>query len=153
MRRGPIFRGPVGLTPAEHRIAAGLAIVVLLGAGYAAVDRLSRPAPHVEYELRTLPVAAADETPGPLSSGVDRSGQPGTSRTSWVYGRLDLNAADYADLLRLPGIGPVLAERIVEYRDRHGPFYAVDSLINVTGIGPAKLDKLRESVCVREAGE
>jgi competence protein ComEA len=63
-------------------------------------------------------------------------------------GLLDINAADSETLQTLPGIGPVLAGRIIEYRDEHGPFATVDDLINVKGIGQATLEKLRPLIAV-----
>lgn len=63
--------------------------------------------------------------------------------------RLDLNSASAPELERLPGIGPALAEEIVEYRTANGPFEEVDDLLNVSGIGPAKLDAIRDLVEVR----
>lgn len=62
-------------------------------------------------------------------------------------GLVDLNAADVAALDALPGIGPVLAQRIVEHRAEH-PFTTVDELADVRGIGPALLENLRRSVHV-----
>jgi len=59
---------------------------------------------------------------------------------------LDLNRADVEDLMTLPGIGPVLAERIVMHREEHGPFEAVDCLLDVDGIGPATLERLEDLV-------
>lgn len=59
---------------------------------------------------------------------------------------LDLNTADVPELERLPGIGPSLAEKIVAYREANGPFGEVDDLLNVSGIGPAKLDAIRDLV-------
>ncbi|QUC01476.1 helix-hairpin-helix domain-containing protein [Cellulosimicrobium cellulans] len=61
---------------------------------------------------------------------------------------VDLNAADAAALDTLPGIGPVLAERIVAWRDENGPFTAVDELGEVSGIGPAVLEDVRDLVRV-----
>jgi competence protein ComEA len=59
---------------------------------------------------------------------------------------VDLNAADAAALEALPGVGPVLAERIVAHRTEYGPFTTVEDLLDVPGIGEAKLAQLRDSV-------
>lgn len=61
---------------------------------------------------------------------------------------VDLNAADVAALDALPGIGPVLAERIVTWRTEHGRFTSVDELAEVPGIGPSLLGDLRDRVRV-----
>ncbi|MBN2537122.1 helix-hairpin-helix domain-containing protein [candidate division WOR-3 bacterium] len=60
--------------------------------------------------------------------------------------RVDLNTAEAWELELLPGIGPKLALRIIEYRDRHGPFRSPGDLLKVNGIGPKKLDAIRELV-------
>jgi competence protein ComEA len=62
--------------------------------------------------------------------------------------RVDLNAATAAELDALPGIGPVLAQRIVDHRTRNGPFRSVDQLDDVPGIGPAIAAELAELVAV-----
>lgn len=62
-------------------------------------------------------------------------------------GLVDLNGADAVALQELPGVGPVLAERIVERRDER-PFTTVDELDEVTGIGPALMERLRPRVRV-----
>ncbi|HET6946875.1 MAG TPA: ComEA family DNA-binding protein [bacterium] len=62
---------------------------------------------------------------------------------------VDLNAADTSALEQVPGIGPVLARRIVAHRDRHGPFYRLEDLLAVEGIGPRLLARLREHVVIR----
>ncbi|HSH45844.1 MAG TPA: helix-hairpin-helix domain-containing protein, partial [Longimicrobiales bacterium] len=61
---------------------------------------------------------------------------------------VDLNAADAVALTSLPGIGPVLAERIVAYRDSVGRFGDVDALMAVKGVGEATLERIRASVTV-----
>jgi len=61
---------------------------------------------------------------------------------------VDLNTADAAALDALPGIGPVLAQRIVDHRTQNGPFTSVDQLDEVSGIGPALLGRLRDLVRV-----
>jgi competence protein ComEA len=61
---------------------------------------------------------------------------------------LNVNTATPQDLERLPFIGEYLADRIVTFRGRHGPFLSVDSLLRVPGIGPATLDKIRNRLRV-----
>jgi competence protein ComEA len=63
-------------------------------------------------------------------------------------GQIRINRATVAELEELPGVGPVLAERIAAYRDEHGPFAAVEDLLDVPGIGEGKLATLRESVAL-----
>ena len=63
---------------------------------------------------------------------------------------LDLNRASLADLMRLPGVGPVLDRRIVEARESAGRFRALDDLGAVRGLGRAKLERLRRFVGVLE---
>ncbi len=59
---------------------------------------------------------------------------------------VDINAGTAADFEGLPGIGPVLAERIVNHRDRNGTFGSVDDLAQVSGIGPAIMGQIRDLV-------
>ncbi len=56
---------------------------------------------------------------------------------------LDINAAIKSDLMTLPKIGPVTAERIIRYRDDFGPFKTVEDLLKVKGIGTKTLEKLK----------
>lgn len=57
-----------------------------------------------------------------------------------------INAAGVDELSTLPGIGPSLAQAIIDYRDANGPFASLENLDNVPGIGPAKLDDIRDRV-------
>ena len=93
---------------------------------------------------RHPPLAALpDAAPVPVTAPPDssRAGTPAASRTP-----LDLNAASAAELDALPGIGPVLAARIVEHRRRQGPFRSVEELRSVPGIGPKLLARLRPAL-------
>ncbi|MGQ0630711.1 MAG: helix-hairpin-helix domain-containing protein [Sporichthyaceae bacterium] len=65
-----------------------------------------------------------------------------------VIALVDLNAADLAALDTLPGVGPVLAQRILDFRGRNGQFTAVEELQEVPGIGPAIFASLRPKVRV-----
>ena len=63
-------------------------------------------------------------------------------------GTIALNRAGSSELEGLPGVGPVLAERIVAFREEHGPFGTVEDLLQVPGIGEAKLASIRDLVRV-----
>lgn len=67
-------------------------------------------------------------------------------RSASSTGTVDLNTASVAELTSLPGIGEALAERIVAWRQENGGFRSVDQLLDVSGIGPAKLQALRPRV-------
>lgn len=70
---------------------------------------------------------------------------PGSSDGELV----DLNRADAAGLENLPGVGPATAASIVQFRDEQGPFQSVEDLLDVPGIGPAKLAGLSDRVVIR----
>jgi competence protein ComEA len=61
-------------------------------------------------------------------------------------GPVHLSTATLEELDALPGVGPVTAQKILDYRDAHGAFTSVDELDAVPGIGPARLEQLRELV-------
>lgn len=73
------------------------------------------------------------------------SAKAGSGRNSSMMQRVRINSASAGDLQQLPGIGPALAQRIVETRSR-GRFASVEDLLRVPGIGKAKLAKLRDYV-------
>ena len=61
---------------------------------------------------------------------------------------VDLNSASFAELLALPELGPALAQRIVDYRTKHGPFLCVDDLTQVRGVGAKTLEQLKPMLAV-----
>lgn len=85
-------------------------------------------------------VVGAPGAPGP-------SGAPAGASAAAPGGKLNLNTATAAELDALPGVGPVLAQRIVDHRDQ-GPFTSVDQLDDVPGIGPARAAELAKLVTV-----
>lgn len=84
---------------------------------------------------------------GSTASGF-QGAVPGASPSSALSALVNVNTADEAQLEELPGIGPVLAQAIVDYRTENGPFPSVDSLLDVSGIGPSTLADIRELVTV-----
>jgi competence protein ComEA len=91
------------------------------------------------------PLSAAPDAAGPDST--DGAGT-GASGTGSVGGKVNLNTADAAMLDTLPKVGPVLAQRIVDWRKEHGSFKSVEELDAVDGVGPKMLEALLPLVTV-----
>ena len=81
-----------------------------------------------------------------VSSGASGSGEFPSAGS--VGGKLNINRATVTELDGLPGVGPVLAKRIIDYRGANGSFASVDELQKVSGIGPSKFNELRKFVTV-----
>jgi competence ComEA-like helix-hairpin-helix protein len=131
-------------TPAERRGA--LLVVLLLSLG-AARDlwRATHP------RLTPAPPGAADGST--LAGGGAmpvRSGGTGPAPGE-AAATVDLNRAGLAELDALPGIGPVLAGRILQHRNAHGPFREPEDLLAVPGIGPRLFERLRTRIRVGSA--
>ena len=78
--------------------------------------------------------------------GPAAPGEPAGESPSGQGARVDLNTATLAELDALPGIGPVTARRILDWRSAHGRFASVDQLREVDGIGEARFAQLRDLV-------
>jgi competence ComEA-like helix-hairpin-helix protein len=154
----------LALTGPEASVLLGLVVVLVLGFGvrylqasgvavppaaYAELDAaIAERAERSVEELRAADAAPAlllPEGPPPVEASAPVAG--GQAQRAVPAGRLgpvrmDLNAASAPMLERLPGIGPALAGRIVEYRDLHGPFRRPEDLVRVRGIGPKTYEKL-----------
>jgi competence ComEA-like helix-hairpin-helix protein len=83
---------------------------------------------------------------------IGAAGRPATA-ANWPMAaedalRLDVNTAKREELLQIPGIGPTLADRIVDYRTKNGPFATLDDLERVHGIGPLLMNRLRPYLTV-----
>ncbi|MFC0099099.1 helix-hairpin-helix domain-containing protein [Micromonospora marina] len=138
VRRPGLVRLPAGARVADAIEAAGGA---LPGVDVA----LLNPARKVtDGELILVGVTAppGQAVPGPATGG----GAPGGSAAP--AGPVNLNTATLAQLDALPGVGPVLAQRILDHRDRNGGFRSVSDLRQVDGIGDARYEQLKELVTV-----
>jgi len=125
--------GAFGFSPLEVRGLLALAATVAVIAGVQSWAERTRPvsAPVTVAELTTAPVGA---TRSPHESPVHES-----AATEVEYDhRTDVNNANRYQLMRLPGIGDVLADRIIASREKDGPFRSLRDLQRVFGIGPKK---------------
>ena len=77
----------------------------------------------------------------PVSSRI-----PGAPRAN--DGKININTASKAELMDLPGIGSVLAGRIIDYRNQKGPFSSIEEILRVSGIGEKKFEAIKEKITV-----
>ncbi|MEU2957150.1 ComEA family DNA-binding protein, partial [Streptomyces xanthochromogenes] len=128
-----IYRLPNGSRVADALAAAG---GVREGADLTGLNR-ARPLTDGEQVLAGVP-GAAPAGPGAGTGGGGSAGGAG--------GPVNLNSASVDQLDGLPGVGPVLAQHIVDYRAQHGGFRSVDELREVNGIGERRFDDLQPLV-------
>ena len=91
-------------------------------------------------------IPARDPATAPLPAGLVASGQ---AAPTGAAGKLNLNTAGVEQLKTLPGLGEVRAQAIVSHREDNGSFPSVDALLDVSGIGVATLESLRDFIEVR----
>ena len=106
-------------------------------------DRVNLAATLGDQQWVYFPRVGETTVPAPLGG----SGPVG-GRAAAQSGPLNLNTASAEQLESLPGVGPAIASAIVEHRQRIGGFSSVDGLLAVSGIGPSKLEQIRELVAV-----
>lgn len=89
---------------------------------------------------------APSSAPAQLSGAAAyTTGYPGANSSG---GLININLAGQAQLEQLPGIGPALAQRIIDYRTQNGPFAAIEDLMNVSGIGEKRFEQIKSQICV-----
>ena len=74
------------------------------------------------------------------------AGRSAPKATASLSGPVNINTASIEEFDALPGIGPAIAKRIVDYRREHGPFTKVDDLLSVKGVGAKLLGRIREKL-------
>lgn len=128
-----------------------LVLAVSLGVGLA-VREFRAGFPELVERLERVDAEDTPQTAPTAHSGGASPPRPLklSERGVQTDGRLDLNRATLAELQQLPGIGPVLAQRIVETREQQGRFASPEDLRRVPGIGPKKFEAIRNLVTVSE---
>ena len=112
-----------------------------------AIKRAGGPKPKAALTLVNLAAPVADGQQVVVPSNREAAqALAGGSMAGGAGGPVHLNSATLDQLDELPGIGPVTAQKILDYRSEHGAFGSVEELDAVPGIGPATLDELRDLV-------
>ena len=116
----------LNLTRHEKGVIVFLAASIVLGCGLIYFQKINSkppsPIPHSLYSYQKKLPARPD-------------------KTTFV---IDINKADYRNLIRLSGVGPVLAQRIIDYRNHNGSFKRIGEIKNVSGIGNKKFERIKE---------
>jgi competence protein ComEA len=114
-----------------------------------ALERAGGPSRRADLTLVNLaaPVADGQQVVVPVRVPAGQAGAVGGAGTApGVQARVSLASATLEQLDALPGIGPVTAQKILDWRQTHGPLRSVDDLDAVPGIGPARVEQLRDLV-------
>jgi len=93
---------------------------------------------------------STETRPDEQSARSARSGQTRVEKLSGPGQKININTASIDELIRLPKIGPKTAERIVEYRQAHGPFQRPEQIVDVKGIGPKTYERLKDLIKVQD---
>lgn len=131
---GAVERPGVYQLPAKARVAEAVQLAGLLPE--ANVHALNLAAPLIDGQQIIVPRAGEEEK--------QVSGSPGDRSRS----KVNINRAGVEELITLPGIGPALAQRILDYREQHGPFRSIEDIQNVSGIGPKRFQELKDLISV-----
>lgn len=152
----------------EQRIIIALGVIILLGTGVLLMKRfqpgwimrLSLGKPDFDVEKDQISPRLKDDTIKPAddteqkqqldrkeeSTSIGRAAQKpdATTKKPIQSGKININTASKEELENLPRIGPVISQRIIDYRQEHGAFKSIDELANVRGIGDVTLQRLRD---------
>lgn len=140
VRRPGVYVLPCGARACEAVEAAG----GLLGSAEQQAVNLAR----VLTDGEQLVVPVKGQAGAAPAGGSAAAGGAAAGAGAVAGGKIDLNSAGVTELDALPGVGPSTAKKIVDDRTANGPFRAVEDLLRVPGIGPAKLDALKDLVTV-----
>ncbi len=129
--------------PGLYRLPQGTRVADVL----ARAGGLTRKADRSLVNL-AAPLADGEQVivPARAVGGAGAAGGAAGSGSGTPAGPVHLNVATPEQLDALPGVGPVTAQKILDYRQKHGAFGSVDELDAIPGIGPARLDQLRDLV-------
>ena len=125
--------------PGVYRLSSGARVEDAIARAGGATRRADRASVNL-----AAPVADGQQVVVPRRGAA--GGGPAEGGVPPPTARIDLNTATETELDGLPGVGPVTAHKIVEYRTVHGPFTSADGLDAIPGIGPTRIDNLRDHV-------
>jgi competence protein ComEA len=129
--------------PGVYEFADGARVIDALDAAGGA-----RPGAVLSSLNLAAPLVDGTQVLVPKESQSPPTTETGTGTVSGATGLVNVNSATNTELETLPGIGEVIAQAIVDHRTENGPFTSVEQLVDVSGIGDATLETIRELVTV-----
>lgn len=129
----------LALTKTEKRVILFLVCTLLVGAGIRLYQHTFPPASRFDYR-------ATDSTFSSLSAGTVEDSSWSSNELSGV---LNINTATKQELMDLPGIGEVIAKRIIQYRRDVGAFTSVDDLRAIKGMSKKRLERLKPLITIQ----
>jgi len=115
------------------------------------VDTINLAALLEDGQQLSIPYKSGEEPS--VTGGEDENNSlvlPGETEQPQTSGdgaeRININTASLEELDSLPGIGPTIAQRIVDYRDENGPFQTIEDIMNVSGVGPSTFDNIKDLI-------
>jgi competence protein ComEA len=139
----------IGFTKNELRIVLFLIVAFMIGGGikiYKSYSDSDQPFNYTgsdklfQHLSQTNAVAAVD------SSNQIYISKDGKSKPELSPHSININAKDKSELMKLPGIGETTAKRIIEFREKNGPFKKESDLLKVKGIGKKKLEQIKQYI-------
>ena len=86
---------------------------------------------------------------GGVSSKEDTNSTQGSSKSTTINEKVNINTATQEELDTLPSIGPSIASKIIDYREQNGKFNSIEEIKEVSGIGDAKYEKIKDSITIK----
>lgn len=136
------FSDWLALTSTERKVILFLSGTVLLGAGIRLYQETFPSNPKFDYSASDSTFAALSEKPNEESSGVDTTAEASVVEDDTASATVNINTASKQELMTLPGVGKVTAERIIAYRTDVGLFRSIDELRKVKGISKRKFEQI-----------
>ncbi len=135
----------------REQVGILLVCLVLLGSGILVIRQ--KGTPNINFvkggPSSTSATSVADKA---TSTGTNvsaaTSGQTVSGATATVSSKININTASVEDLDKLPGVGPAIAQKIIDYRTQNGLFPSIEAIDNVSGIGPSKYSQMKDLISI-----